>query len=758
VRRETSTVNHLAFSPTGTSHSATLNPHATRAFRWEGRILWLLTIALALLGQHVLIPPHDDDLALGVVLLALAGLGLFALVCRAETLEPPEQPLSEAGSRFPPVAWFIMGLALLIALMALWLLQGRHRDSPCWDVFTLWGTSLALLVLAALVAEADPEHGWRQWPSPGKILSRWKFVLLGGLSRWKFVLLGGLRPPSAKRRGHPVRPPAPRLRPPAQAGLGGRQAGLGGPGRPALSNFFYVLMLARLRVPGTRWLALAGLTLAGLVLRAVALETIPATLGGDEGSQGLEALRFLDGRLQNMFVTGWLGVPTMSFLLQAVTVGLWGNTMFGLRILWAVVGTATLPILYALTRQLFDRRTALVATAFLTTYHYHIHYSRLGSNQVADALFLTAALATLVWGLHSNHAIAFALSGLVAGLGLYFYAGARLVSITLIAVLILALVTQPGWRVPWRHLVLLAAGFLVAAAPLLLLAVQHPDDFNARLNAVGIIQSGWLEREVEITGQPLETILFGQFLKSVLAFNHYWDRVSWYGLRAPLLDLVAGALAVLGLVYAVAHWKQCRYAIPVLWVGLVILFGAFLTENPPSSQRLVGATPALAILVAVGAVRLADLARDLWGRPKVWGTVLAALVGLMAVLSLNQYFLEYTPLRIYGNPNAQAATALGHYLRDHPADRIVYFCGAPRLYFDFGSIGYLAPTARGMDVREPLNGPPDFVDPTYQALFVFVPERLAERVWVEERYPGGTWQILPDHLGQMMLALYEVHP
>jgi len=692
VRRETSNVNHLASSPTGTSHSAIRNPHATRAFRiprsafrWKSRVLWFLTIALALLGQHVLIPPHDDDLALGVVLLALAGLGLFALVRRAETLEPPEQPLPEAECRFPPVAWFIMGLALLIALMALWLLQGRHNDSPCWDVFTLWGTSLALLVLAALVAEADPEHGWRQWPSPGEVL-------------------------------------------------------------------------ARLRAPGTGWLALAGLTLAGLVLRAVALETIPATLGGDEGSQGLEALRFLDGRLQNMFVTGWLGVPTMSFLLQAVTVGLWGNTMFGLRILWAVVGTATLPILYALTRQLFDRRTALVATAFLATYHYHIHYSRLGSNQVADALFLTAALATLVWGLHSNHAIAFALSGLVAGLGLYFYAGARLVSITLIAVLILVLVTQPGWRVPWRHLVLLAAGFLVAAAPLLLLAVQHPDDFNARLNAVGIIQSGWLEREVEITGQPLEAILFGQFLKSVLAFNHYWDRVSWYGLRAPLLDLVAGALAVLGLVYAVAHWEQRRYAIPALWVGLVILFGAFLTENPPSSQRLVGATPALAILVAVGAVRLADLARELWGRPKVWGAALAAVVGLMAVLSLHRYFLEYTPLQIYGNPNAQAATALGHYLRDHPADRIVYFCGAPRLYFDFGSLGYLAPAARGMDVREPLNGPPDFVDPAYQALFVFVPERLAERVWVEERYPGGTWQILPDHLGQMMLALYEVHP
>ncbi len=655
----------------------------------EARVLWVLTIVLALVGQQVLTPSHDDDLALGLLLFALAALGLLALMGRAERLEPPEKPLPPAaGQRFPRTMWFIVGLALGETFIVLMLLQGRRWDTPCGDAFILWGASIVLLLLGSFAAA---EH----WPSRREVM--------GGLSTHRLELL-----------------------------------------------------------------VLIGLTLAGLVLRAAALDTVPATLSGDEGSQGMEALRFLDGRLQNMFVTGWLGVPTMSFLAQATTIRLFGADVFGLRILWAVVGTVTLPILYALTRQLFDRRTALIATAFLAVYHYHIHYSRLGSNQVADALFLTAALAALVWGLHRNSPLAFGLSGVVAGLGMYFYAGARLVPVALIGVLTLVILTtprlydpgQPGWRVPWRHLALLALGFLVAAAPMLMLAVQRPDEFNARINMVGIIQSGWLEREPGLTGKPLETILAEQFLKSVLAFNHYWDRVSWYGLRAPLLDLVAGALAVLGLVYALAHWKQRRYAIPALWVGLIIVFGAFLTENPPSSQRLVGAAPALAILVAVGLVRLADLGRDLWSsmrlRPAWWNAALALVIGLLAARNLNLYFVEYIPTHIYGNPNAQAATALGYHLRNHPADRIVYFFGPPRIYFGFGSIGYLAPGAVGVDVHEPLTGPPGFVDPDHDALFVFLPERLSERTWVEQSHPGGTWQVIPDHLGQMMLALYEV--
>ena len=38
-------------------------------------------------------------------------------------------------------------------------------------------------------------------------------------------------------------------------------------------------------------------------------------------------------------------------------------------------------------------------------------------------------------------------------------------------------------------------------------AVLHPDEYDGRFNAVGIFQSGWLEREVQITGRSKSDLL-----------------------------------------------------------------------------------------------------------------------------------------------------------------------------------------------------------------------------------------------------------
>ncbi|NJN16162.1 MAG: antitoxin family protein, partial [Oscillochloris sp.] len=70
--------------------------------------------------------------------------------------------------------------------------------------------------------------------------------------------------------------------------------------------------------------AVAVIVLAALCLRSWQIDAIPATLGGDEGSQGLEAVRVLNGEIQNPFGTGWLGVPTMSFYFNAPTIALFG--------------------------------------------------------------------------------------------------------------------------------------------------------------------------------------------------------------------------------------------------------------------------------------------------------------------------------------------------------------------------------------------------------------------------------------------------
>jgi len=513
-------------------------------------------------------------------------------------------------------------------------------------------------------------------------------------------------------------------------------------------------LLARAR----RWITVNGwelglllaLLLGALALRAWRIDVIPWTLGGDEGSQGLWARDVLANRLPNMFDLGWLSVPNMSFYWQAAWFRLLGDGLVGLRLPWAVLGVMTVLGAYLLVRRLFDRSLAFLTAFLLATYHFHIHYSRLGSNQVADPLFMVWALYFLVLGWRREVAGAvkaqmgprwsWALSGLIAGLGFYFYAGSRQVLVIMLAVLVWAALTDRDFLPrQMSNLLVLLGGFLVSVGPMALLALRDPANFNARVNAVGIFQSGWLEREMGVTGRSAASLLGEQLRKAFLAFNFYKDRVSWYGPRTiPLMDFFASILFVFGLAASIARMLKWRYAVFVIWFVVVIALGGALTENPPSSQRLVSSAVPAVFFVAVALRKLAAALRGLLGWPEFGRHAVAvALAAILAFVSVRFYFGDYQSSWVYGNANAEVATRVGYYLRDLGPGWEEYFFGVPRMYADFGSTPFIAKGVPLKDVWDPLNGPPSFADSGLKKVFIFLPERLDELKWVRQAYPGG---------------------
>ncbi len=535
------------------------------------------------------------------------------------------------------------------------------------------------------------------------------------------------------------------------------------------------------KVSEHRWeIVFVMLLLAGaFALRGWHIDTIPWTLGGDEGSQGLWARDVIEGRLTNMFVTGWLSVPNMSFFFQAGWFRILGDNIVGLRLPWAIVGTFTILGSYLLVRRLFDRRLAFLVAFLLGTYHFHIHFSRLGSNQIADPLFTVWALYFLVLGWQSRKDWAWAASGIVAGLAFYFYAGSRQVPVILLAVLAWAMLTEPAFlKRHGKQLLIMLGGFLIAVAPMGLYFLQHPDDFNARLNQVGVIQSGWLEREVEMTGKSAWVLMAEQFKKAFFAFNLYKDRVVWYGAEIPLMDFLSSIFFILG--GALAAGKSLRIGgrmsgatsegekiseswrcgVFVIWLALVITLGGALTENPPSSQRLVSsAVPA--IFFAAFALRslttaVAEVVKwPEWGRQSLVG----AFAVVIAVISLRYYFGPYQDSRVYGSFNGEVATRIGYYLRELGPTWQEYFFGAPRMYADFGSTPFIAKGVPLYDVQQPLNSPPTFVNPEHNAVFVFLPERMAELDIVQQAYPGGRLERVyrdDDPSGALYFAAYLV--
>jgi len=336
------------------------------------------------------------------------------------------------------------------------------------------------------------------------------------------------------------------------------------------------------------------------------------------------------------------------------------------------------------------------------------------------------------------------------GLSAYFYTGARLLP-PLVA-LYLAFLWLEQRLAPQRAtavhglagwlILLLALAFLIAAGPMLRYALAHPDNWNARLNQVGILQSGWLAREPA---------------RAAGAFHIFPDRTVWYGAARPVLGPVAGVFGLLGLVWAAAHWRERRYFLVLLWFWSVIITGGMLTESPPSSQRLVIAIPAVALLVAFGLEQTVRLTRALLHLGRRWESVVMGLLALgLAVGSVRFYFVEYSPASRYGGYNGETATLIGHYLRGLEEGQQVYFAGAPRLYWNFGTMPFLAPQVTGQDIVEPLTGLPDFVAEGQSAVFVLLPQRAEEGVWVERALPGGRWRRFRDARGELRFLVYEL--
>ncbi len=522
---------------------------------------------------------------------------------------------------------------------------------------------------------------------------------------------------------------------------------------------------ASTRLTAVETWCLAALLLAAFLVRGLGVGQIPANLGGDEGTQLAAGLDLVARPLGNPFATGWYSVPTMSFAAYGAAMKLFGATVAGGRMLSVLIGTLTVLTTFYLARAVAGIRTGWIAAVVLAFSSYHIHYSRLASNQVADPLIGTLALWLLwealawdqdvirlvpdhkhrFWQLEAGIGMAEALwgiAGMVTGLGWYAYFGARWVTaLVVLTTLWRSLADRTLLRRHWRGMALFAAGWLVVTLPLLGWYAAHPSSLTERFSAVGVFASGWMEREHVLTGRSVASLFVQQLWRAVSAFHISRDPTFWYRPDRPLVDFVTGALVLLGMVEATIRVRWPSRGLVHLWYWSTVLVAWGLTENPPSSQRGLLLVPAVAMYAAWG---IEHLLRLLALPRRVWPQAAAVILALIASLNAAFYFGVYTPREVYGNPSAQTATRLAAYMRAHPEPICqsgrdpactgqVYFLGPPWLYWKFGSLAFLLRDFPGVDVAQ--GELPITVTPP--ARFVVVPERAEQMADVRTLWPGG---------------------
>jgi len=497
--------------------------------------------------------------------------------------------------------------------------------------------------------------------------------------------------------------------------------------------------------------------IAGLI-RGLYINYIPIVLSGDEASSGISAVAFIDGFTDNIFRMGWYSFPAFHNWLQSIPIRLFGQNIPALRFSSIFAGSVTVGVIYVVAKALFGQRVGLYSAIFLSAYHFHHNFSRIGLNNIWDGLWFLSVLGALWFGLHRGKRWAFIISGLALGFSQYFYVTSRLLLALVPAwLLIIFLFDRSRFKKLWPDILLLGITATVVVIPLAGYYIQNPSEYLAPLVRVSIMDD-WLVHEMGKVGKPGWLILLQQLGLSFLGLVNVPLR-AWYTPGVPLLRLPSAILFLVGLGVLILKPKDNRFHLLALWITAICIPGG-LSESVPAAQRYVALAPALAIMVGFGldeiAVQLGQLIKRFKGIIN-----LAALLAIiiLSVGELNFYFFVYTPKSEFGGANSLVAQRLADTLQDKSPDWEVLFWGYPRMgYYSIPSLQYLVPEINGLDMNAPWRSSQNPQPTSDHLIFVFLPDHEHQIPDVQADYPGGNLIQEFDRSGRSLYWLYEVAP
>jgi 4-amino-4-deoxy-L-arabinose transferase-like glycosyltransferase len=467
------------------------------------------------------------------------------------------------------------------------------------------------------------------------------------------------------------------------------------------------------------------------------LTSMPPGLHGDEAAIGFEGRRILDEGWIGPYSGVALGTPTGPIYLTAVSVWLFGNTIFAVRLVPAVMGTLTVAALYLLLRRNLGARVALVGASLLAVMTWHVHFARVGFPAETWTFIVLVATGALVEALRSGSWGWWAAAGATAGLGIYVYNPHPLVIGIMGLFILIHLLT--GERVASHSSTARVATFAVVLAIVALPMARFAADPN----------SGYFNhaRHLSITSTDEWAALDGLGGRVAFLADRYvdfWDRVCCHsqvdgvdalGDRPPVPRAIL-LLAAFGVV--VGLWRRWR---PLVSFGSLIVLllplAAVLTVGG-AERRALALAPFLAMFAALGIVELLEIARRRRGIQCAALTVATVSCVGLAVLpsvagSAASLRASQSARWVFGQEMADAA----QFMSTLPSTSHVYFYSA-RWSVNYETRQFLAPHVSAEDRSAEFGHLGFDIDPTKGTpVFIFLGEYQDRLEEVRQRYPGG---------------------
>lgn len=437
--------------------------------------------------------------------------------------------------------------------------------------------------------------------------------------------------------------------------------------------------------PASRWLELALLlliVLTGLFLRVYHIDTFPNGCQSDECNNGLDALDWLRGAPYTPYAETNEGQATLFTYLLALAFKVLGVGVPQMRVVSAIIATLTLVAFYFLARDWLGWRIGLASTALFAVSRWHLTFSRIVYELILVPLAEILLVFFLLRALRNGRRRDWALAGLAIAFGMNTYTAFRVVPIMIAVFLVYWLITNRArWRRDLEGVALFVGGALVGVAPLGVYMIQHWSVVVSRPQRISIFT------DIASAGGSLQP-LRDNLDKVLWMFHWRGDLAALNNLPgAPLLDIVVGALVVLGLAYALRYFYKPLPLLYLLWivtVGSVAVLSVL--HEAPTARRPIGLLPVIFLLAGTVLERTWDVYLTAWRLPaagpqrqqllrRAGGVFAAALVVLVifaGVRNVDAYFRVQAQDPAVWRAFSANEAAIGRYLATLPPDTAVY--------------------------------------------------------------------------------------
>lgn len=528
---------------------------------------------------------------------------------------------------------------------------------------------------------------------------------------------------------------------------------------------------------GVDWAIVLVLLVLATGLRLYRLGELPPGLQFDEAYNAIDAEQVLAGN-RPLFLPANDGREALYTYWQALVASLFGLSIYSLRLASALIGIATIPVVYVTVRGMVatqSRAVALFTTLALTFSFWHIHFSHFGIRVILMPLIFSAAFGLAWWGYHAGAArtrlLAWLGAGVFLGLGVWAHPTGRLAPFVLVGFAAwLAWVEPQRRRLSWDSalggLAIMGASAFLVFLPLGLEFYRHPDFFFGHPTGVFIFNP-------EVGGEAPIVALWHNLLGVLGMFSFVGDHDWFYNdsLRPafdPLMSLAFYLGIAVGVTRIVAVLRARRKpatatAIPArasanadanalvlfgLW-ALVMLVPTLLSEDAPNFSRSLPALPVFALACGLG---LATLAR-LTVRHRPVGMLLAAIIVVYSsATAVYDYFVTFANrdeiYYAYDQDKLDALAYLGELTGDH------------RVYLSplWGEAHATGVFFRGDAQINSVDGAHTVVLPPagYGAVYAFPSEQTEQAQQMADRWDGVTVEIVNDRLGNHLLSIVQL--